>query len=386
MRLAWLALACSLVVAGCASTSLPPVTAPAFRFEADERGLWRRAEEEQAHLEGSGLVYGDARLEAYLDEVARRLQPAGVFEVVPFRIRVLKDPRLNAFTLPNGRIYLHTGILAGMENEAQLATLLAHEMTHATHRHAVKQFRNLKHKAAVVASLGAVGGSLAGLLGAVGAVAAVTGYSRDLETEADTEGLRRVAEAGYDLDETPKLFVHLKEALDEDKVKEPFFFGTHPRLQERIESYRTLLDAEYRGRHGGTTNAEVFLGTAAGALLENVRLDLKAGRFKSAGRGVEKLLRIEPDRAEGHFLRGEVVRQKGDATAGDQAIEHYRRAIALDPSYPEPYRSLGLVLYKRGEMVRAREALERYLALSPRASDRGYIEDYIRKTGERGDP
>jgi peptidoglycan/xylan/chitin deacetylase (PgdA/CDA1 family) len=54
--------------------------------------------------------------------------------------------KVKHFAFPNGVIYIHTGILARMDNEAQLATLLAHEMTHATHRHLVKQFRDIKIK------------------------------------------------------------------------------------------------------------------------------------------------------------------------------------------------------------------------------------------------
>src|SRR6202023_3035874 len=113
-------------------------------------------------------------LEAYLNDVPQRLGPSEAFAAIPFRIRVVRNPYLNAFTLPNGRIYVHTGMLARMDNEAQLATLLAHEMTHATHRHAIRGLRDRKNNLAFAVGLNSILpgiGSLAGL-------SAVSGYSR----------------------------------------------------------------------------------------------------------------------------------------------------------------------------------------------------------------
>ena len=218
------------------------------RFEDDEKRLWVRSKEEQEVLDESGFIYEDAELEAYLNDVAKKIEPPDVYEAIPFQVKVIKNPHLNAFAYPNGVIYIHTGILARMENEAQLATLLAHEMTHSTHRHAVSGFRDLKNKAAVFATLqvatAGFGGyaDLANLLGYLGTMASITGYSRELESEADSVGFSLMTNAGYDPEESPKLFVHIKKELEEEKIREPFFFGTHPRIRERIESYEKLLN------------------------------------------------------------------------------------------------------------------------------------------------
>jgi len=374
-----------LTFIGCATTALPPVTSKGFTFEEDEKRLWRRSEEEEKILDRSGLIYEDKELEAYLNEVARRLQPPEVFTYIPFKIKVIKNPYLNAFAFPNGVIYIHTGILARMDNEAQLATLLAHEMTHATHRHAVKGFRDIKNKTAFLATiqvtLGGLGGGvgdLATLLGTVGTMAAVTGYSRDLEREADVEGLRLMVNAGYDPREAPKLFIHLKKELEEENIKEPFFFGTHPRLQERIENYETLIKTRYRDHTGGIKNTEIFLGKIYKVILDNARLDLKAGRFKFAQRGVEKYLTIKPDDARAYYLLGEIFRQRNKEGDMQKAKEYYKKAISIDPSYAEPHKGIGLIHYKEGEKQLAKKHLELYLSLSPQAADRAYIEEYIK--------
>jgi beta-barrel assembly-enhancing protease len=384
MKQPFILLAGCLLLWGCASTQLPPVTTvtttQGFSFEEDEKRLWNRSEEEQKRLNQSGLLYKDDALEAYLNSVARKLQPEEVYVQIPFQVKVLRSPYLNAFAFPNGIVYVHTGLIARMDNEAQLAALLAHEMTHATHRHTVKGFRDVKNKSAFLATLQAtVGGfsyGLAGMLGALGTVASVTGYSRDLETEADMEGIKAVVAAGYDPSEAPKLFDQLKKDLEEEKRKEPFFFGTHPRLEERVTNYQIFLMKE--GNKGGATNTEVFLSTTRDLVWDNAWLDLRAGRFRIARIAAEKYIAIVPDDARGYALLGEVLRQKGEKEDMERAKESFMKAIDLDPSYPEPSRGLGLIYYKEGEKDLAREYLDQYLFLAPDASERGFIAEYMK--------
>ena len=362
----------ALIAAACATTKLPPVTGSDLRLEEDEKGLWSQAEEAETRFEAGGILYADAELEAYLDGVARRLDPPG-FAAIPFRIRVVRNPYLNAFTMPNGRIYVHTGMLARMENEAQLATLLAHEMTHATHRHSVREHRDLKNNAAFAFGLNSILpgiGSLAGFSG-------VRGFSREMETEADDEGLRLVAKAGYDVSEAPKLFAQLKEQLQEENQTEPFFYGTHPALDARIEHYRKLIPLAQKGRPVGVTNADEFLRRTREVVYQNALLDLRAGRFVAAERGARKYASLDPSAARGPFLLGELNRQRSGQGGAQEALAEYRRAVELDAAYPEAYRAIGLLLLKSGDQAGAREAFEKYLSLAPQAGDRAYIEQYM---------
>ncbi len=368
----------------CATTSLPPITQD-VQLEEDEKRLWARASEEQKLIERSGLIYEDKALEAYLTEIAQKLQPPETSGRLSFRVKVLKNPLLNAFIYPDGTIYVHTGILARMENEAQLATLLAHEMTHAVHRHLVKQFRNVKNQTAFLATLTVTTGGLGGIIGGITAIAAVTGYSREHETEADREGFKAMLRAGYDPEEAPKLFLHLKREIEEEKKSEPFFFGTHPRLEERLENYVELLKTEKTTSSLALKNAETYLEKIKQLLLDNARLDIRAGRFALAEATVEKHLRIKPDNPEAYSILGDIHRQKGGDVDRAKAKAHYQKAIALAPTFSEAYRGLGMVHYREGAIAEATAAFEKYLSLSPRASDRAYIEDYISRCREKGE-
>ncbi len=378
------ALLCAVLTA-CATTSLQPVRDSNFVMEEDEKRMWARVEEEQKKLDASGDLYRETELESYLTGIARKLQPAAVLRAIPFRVRVVKNPWLNAFAMPNGALYIHSGLLARLDNEAELATVLGHEMVHVTHRHAIRDFRSTQNKSAFLATMNVTFGGvpllggLTGLVGALGTTAAITGYARDQEREADGEGLALAVQAGYDPTVAPHALYEMKKELDKEQISEPFFYSSHPRLQERIETFEELIRTRYKDRRGGVRNADLFLKKIHTVVFENARMDLKAGRFNTAKWGAEKYLRIQPNDPKGHYLLGEVLRQKGGEGEITKAAEQYRKAISLNPAYPDPHKGMGLIHLKRGETCVAKKSLQSYLTLAPTAPDRSYIEGYIQQ-------
>lgn len=377
--------------ASCAPTNLPPIGSEAnsFQVEEDEKKLWQADEQFQKRLEKAGLLYEDRDLEAYLDGLAAKLSAGKLqgTQIVP-RVKVVKDPFLNAFALSNGAIYFHTGLLARMENEAQLATILGHELTHFIQRHAVKNMRNAENKVVAarvlqVVLLATVFGVFSEQLPTVWAAASISGYSKELETQADEEGLRCMVEAGYDPKESVKAFDTLKQGWDETKVQEPFFFGTRPRVEERIENNLRLLNGEYQraaNEPGRRQNAEEFLARVHLLLLDNALLDLNLGRAKIAQAAIEKHLARQPDSPRGHFAGGELNRRSG---RNDDAIKAYAQAAELDPSYAEPHRELGLLYRAQNRPGEARAEFEKYLQLNPKALDAGIIRGYMTEPGAR---
>ncbi len=381
MRRAAAAAALALL-AGCATTSLPPVTAPDYQPEDDERAILRSSAGEQDRLDRSGDVYEDAALEAWLPEVLRRVAPPGALARVPLHVKVLRNYRLNAFALPNGALYVHTGLLARMESEAELAVLLGHELTHATHRHAVRELRDASNWSGAMAGVSTALLGLTAPLGDLAARAAVSGHSRDLEREADREGLRLAAAAGYDITAAPDLFRHLEEFVkEEEDEEEPFFFGSHPRLQERLESCEALVKAAPPAKRGDR-NEEGFRRHVSRLLLANARMELDAGRYDAARRDAERHLRLEPKSAPAQAILGEAARRRGDPAALPEAVTRFRAAIQLDPRLPEAYRGLGLSLHKTGDRAGARSALQRYLELDPRAPDRAHVKALLDRPGD----
>lgn len=380
-----------LALASCASTNLAPIgPGKAFKAEDDEKQLWEDSEKIERAVVKSGLLYQDQELENYLNALAEKLVSRDLRDTgLKPRIKVIKNPFLNAVALPNGTVYLHTGILARMENEAQLTTVLGHELTHFTHRHGIKGLRSAKNKAAyanvlhvLLAGMGGPGlGDLTGRSMELWVMTSVRGYSRELETEADVEGLRMMVRAGYDPNEAPRVFQLLQQDMDESRAKEPFFLGTHPMLQERIDNYRRLMSTEYAAQVKETDrlkNPEEFLGKIAPLLLENAALDLSIGRPGTARAAVEKYIKRKPDGARAYFLLGEVNRYGSD---DQRAITAYQEAARLDPAYAEPHRELGLIYRALGRMKDARNEFKKYLALDPGTADGPIIKGYLTEPG-----
>jgi len=370
----------SCLLCGCAATDITPVN-KGFALTEEEEVLWHQSEESQEAFEKRGMLYDEPELLSYINEVAVKLHPEEINEQdqMTFEVFVLKNPLLNAITFPNGKIYIHTGILARMENEAQLATLLAHEMSHAVNRDSLTSYRDLKNKTAFLGTMGVIAsgfgtyGNLAYLVGSLGVVSSIYGYSRELEEQADLFGLNRMYMAGYDPNEAPKLFSIMQRWLEINDIDEPFFFGTHPKLQNRINSYNFLLANQFKGLTGKVNDFAYQKKTEKVNLL-NAALNIKAGRFKVAEQDIWTYLDRQNESAEAFYLLGEICTQNETDKDTPKAVEFYTYAIHLDPNYPNPHRELGLINFKEGRMDEAEKYFTSYLNLAPNAIDRGYIE------------
>ncbi len=375
-----------------ACTAHQPVSIDqALRAQDDEQILWRQAQAEQRILDGSGWLYRDAELETYLNAVAARLGASANSPDIIFNIKVINDPNLNAFAYPNGVIYVHTGVLARIENEAQLAALLAHEMAHCIRRHSLRVLKSMDNRpqymAAVQQTVGRIGVAqeLARILGINGSMAAVAGYTRELEAEADRVGLDLLVKAGYDPRQALNLFEHLQREIKDQAITEPFFFGTHPSVQQRIDNAGRWLTSEYSAEDGGLIGSDIFRSKLDRLILDNAGLDLRIGRFEVARRSVKNYLGRHPNDAGAYYMLGEIFRQRGGRADTRKAVQQYEKAIVLAPSFADPYKAMGLIHYKVGEQRLAQKYFETCLLLAPETPDRAYIENYLqdcRKSGK----
>ena len=335
-----LALACTLALPAQAATVLPWADAGETReLTSGEKGLWQQADEFDRALLRAGRVNADPALTAYLQGIMDRLYPE--FKDC-LRVRLLNAQQINAFALPNGSIYVNAGLIARFENEAQLATVLAHEGAHFTHRHALQQAERLRNAAAfalVVAMLGVP------LVGDLVALSSMFGYSREHEREADAIGYQRLVAAGYAARETIRTFEHLQAEIKAADINEPYFFASHPRLQERIDSFKMLI----RDSDNGEIARERFLETTAGLRLASLAGDLAAYRYKQIILMLSSSATRREYPPEASYFLGEAYRLRNEAGDEAAAEREFRRAIETAPHYAPPHRALGLLYFKRGD-------------------------------------
>jgi len=359
------------VLAGCAA---PATISPS------PQALRARADREVATLLQRVRTYGESELTEYLAKVALRLD-AGL------RITVIADPTLAAFTMPGGRVFVHTGLLSALENEAQLALILARESGRDTSRLAAREG---KAPMSTVA-LSPVGASLLGLGLRLATAVAIDGYGSDDERAADAEALRRLPAAGYDARAGADVFRRL--AADDGnrgEVAEIFFYGNQRRLNERQEAWRELLRDSLPTRGpGDLPGSGEFTERMRSLVRDNAALDARAGRFTLARRQLDRVLAADPNDAVAHCYDGELYRLQSQALDGParsestrRAVERYQRAVELNPRYAEPFRQLALLHYQQGESVQARAAFARYLALDADAPDARRIREYLAILGQ----
>lgn len=392
-------------LAACVSPSVRPIGAGGRAFEPapDERRLWARAQSEEALLDRSRL-HEDPQLEEYLAGIGIRLLPGAARAAggPSPRYRVILDPTLNAFAMPDGAVYVHSGLLSALENEAQLAVVLARELAHVVHRDALRVQREGGEMPAMPAVVEVAAGAAAAADGTavlspmtrvilgrglrVAALAALGGYDETLERAADVEALAALRRAGYDPGEAPRLFARLGAVAVDRGVIERFALGSAGYLAARAESMAALL------RPGGAAPGALREGEEFGRRLralvrDNAGLDIAAGRFGLAERQLARVVTAAPRDALAWLAYGDLYRLRAQRAAVsaeraallEAALASYQRSIALDPRLAEPHRQLGLLYYQGDEPRKAREAFARYLAQAPDAPDAPRIEEYLRQ-------
>lgn len=323
--------------------------------------------------------YDDPALDLYLRAILDRLTPAYLTgSEHQFSIAVVEDPTLNAFALPDGTLVVHTGIIARMDNEAQLASVLAHEMAHVTQHHTLRAMqRQTEHK--IVgwgALLAAVALGVAGKGDAAQGVqlmssAWLAGYSRAHEDEADEVGLRYLYLAGYDVREAPEVWKTFQLLYGSGSKLDNFFYGSHSTASDREFhlSHEVWKSYEPAGQLGGRVAADSFARRTAAAVRHNAMLDLEGGNLAAAEWGLARSLSVVPDDALSLVALGRVLRARGGSDALDHARESFERALELDPCCAPAYRELGFALSALGRVEEARAAFTRYLELEPSAPD-----------------
>ncbi len=236
-----------------------------------EIAMGREADQQ---ISGQLGLYPDAELQAYVDRVGKELAAASERPDLPWTFRVVDDPVVNAFALPGGFIYLTRGILGHFANEAQMASVLGHEIGHVTGRHSVEQISKSQ-----LASIGLGVGAILAPEVADYAGLAQTGlqllflkYGRDAEREADSLGLRYMGREGYAAGEMPAVFTLLDRASAAAGAgRVPNWLSTHPAPADRRERINAEI-AQAGLPAGGTVEADGYLAAIDGIVFgENPR-------------------------------------------------------------------------------------------------------------------
>ena len=304
-----------------------PVEDEKFAFGKVDLDLLSEIKLLDERFEKEGAVFHETNLDAYLNRVGMAVVADKKVENVEWKFRALRDPVPNAFALPNGSIYINTGLLALLDDENQLAAVIAHEITHVSERHTYLRNRSLRKIMLTMNIINTIGnwnpiGGPAGL--AISLIASVSpfmlaisvlGYSKDQEKEADLEGLKAAAAAGFVPDGMPNSFRAMQKDVEGEQLNS--FYSDHPKLQERVNYTTSSISADARkltAEEAKTAKSD-YLTVMEIADRHDVELAINEGRFRSAVFVSQKLVSLHPDSSENVFYLAESYRTLGPRNA-----------------------------------------------------------------------
>lgn len=311
------------LVVGCGSYQAPKIPFVQPIAEDEEVRISREFRREaKKHLK----LVQNLEAERYLNQVGQRLLSVMGPSPFDYRFFVVENSQLNAFSVPGGSIYMYTGLMERVGSTDELAGVLGHEIIHVKGHHIARM--SGPDPASLLALLGIfLGGSgqaqAAVALGQALSVTRQLSFNRQLEQEADTLGIKYMAEAGYD----PKAALGFLRIIDQERVLNPVdlppYLMSHPMSQERIANAETVIRS---------------------LNLKQQKSDLLPDPIKK----IQTLLRLE--------------RNESDAV-----IDEYEKQLSRNPESPDALHLLGVAHYYNGRWAKARDYFERTEKLNPKS-------------------
>lgn len=302
-------------------------------------------------------VADDAQANAYVSHVGRKLlatlTPADmVYPGMPFSFQVVNAVYVNAYAFPNGTIAITRGMLAELENEAQLAAVLGHEIAHVNCGHTAAAIsKSMLYNALVAGTTGYLSSKgsswtdLVGTAGQLGSAVVLASYSREQEHQADQGGMMYMVRAGYD----PQGMVDLQRMLMRlsNANPSPFeqMFASHPMSSERLQIAEQRIRTEYAGRNVGAFNPTAYHAATAGILKNKDALkqfavaetQIAQKAYAAARASAEKGLSLAPKDYVGLLLLAQANQAGGTIAAAQQAATRALQA------YPKGARAQSLL-------------------------------------------
>lgn len=361
-----------------------------------------------------GELYNNPILLRYVNSLGQRIVPQGSPNLYSFRL--LLDPVPRAEALSTGTVYISTGLVALLDNEAQLAYILGHEIAHVERRHAYNEIRNevleeefdrekqadVGKKRAIFGAVSAIGGAAIGgaaggatgalIGGGIGVVGGAIGgallfrnkfqpteWSTVFEDEADEAGLKYMLDQNYDAREIPRMYARLDNLVGRDSRVGLGFIGKPERTRERQAQITKLITTSYKAaleakmKTGLVGSGPEFQLLMSALKRDNGVIALDYDLYAMARDNLDDAVKLRSNDPRAHYYLGKVIAQTG-RTPDDvqQASAEFLQAIQYDAdrgSYPEPHLEEALHQISQndpGQQEHIKKELKTYVALYQR--------------------
>ena len=360
-------------LSGCATSPVTGETILVGMSEAQEKQTDAQVAPHQ-FSQDLGAIQDEA-VNRYVAGIGQRMGTLTHRPQMPYSYRVLNANYVNAYTFPGGAMGVTRGILADLDDEAQLAALLGHELGHVNARHAAqRQGQNLVAQAALaglnVAAQNSDWGGLMSMGGQIGASALLAGYSREHEREADALGQEYLVKAGY----PATGMVRLHQLLVAEEKSAPSLlqtmFSTHPMSSERMQAAQAAADARYRISNSLDARRERFMDSTASLrrirptidACKNGETAMAARQYPKAQAEFQTALARTPRDYASNLRMAQCLQAQGQTA---KAVDYADNAREIYPQEAQAYKLAGVLALQQRDAGRAYQNLDRFDRLLP---------------------
>lgn len=360
-------------LSGCATSPVTGETILVGMSEAQEKQTDAQVAPHQ-FSQDLGAIQDEA-VNRYVAGIGQRMGALTHRPQMPYSYRVLNANYVNAYTFPGGAMGVTRGILADLDDEAQLAALLGHELGHVNARHAAqRQGQNLVAQAALaglnVAAQSSDWGGLMSMGGQIGASALLAGYSREHEREADALGQEYLVKAGY----PATGMVRLHQLLVAEEKSAPSLlqtmFSTHPMSSERMQAAQVAADSRYRISNSLDARRERFMDSTASLrrirptidACKNGETAMAARQYPKAQAEFQTALARTPRDYASNLRMAQCLQAQGQTA---KAVDYADNAREIYPQEAQAYKLAGVLALQQRDAGRAYQNLDRFDRLLP---------------------
>jgi beta-barrel assembly-enhancing protease len=334
-----------ILALGAGGPFVDPVHALSIKEEKELADAFLEAVHQAYH------VLDDPMINNYINDVGQRIVSVSPTQPFQYRFYVIRQNVYNAFAGPAGNIFVFSGLFEALDNEHELAALLAHEVAHVSCRHIADLIAKSK-KTSLATMAGVVAGILIGIGGAptvgsaltVGSMAAgqsmVLAYTRENEMQADQISRGHFQKAGYELDAMLSLLKKIRAVDWFDTNDIPTYLRTHPATEDRIIYLDALLDNREKPK----------LEPEPEFIRVRTRLTALYGDMNAALRRFASLVERQPDDLTANYGYGLALARSGNPRA---AVPYLARVFNAQPDDPYLKHDLGRIYFQAGDYENA---------------------------------
>ncbi len=332
----------------------------------------------------------DPELSLYVTQVGQKIASHSGRKDLPYEFTVLNSSVPNAWALPGGKIAINRGLLVLLEDEAQLAAVLGHEIVHAAARHTANQMTK-----ATLLQLGMMAVGVAAedtsyaqwiTMGAgLGGAAWQAKYGRDNELQADKFGIDYMVKAGYEPQaavELQQTFVALSKGASHDFMSQ--LFASHPPSEDRVRRNQKLAATYPPGRR----NKEAFQravsqlkkDAAAYKAQDQAVVDANNGDVSKALASIAKAITQQPNEASFHLTKAQLLLAENNANS---ALRSFETARSINPDYYMGHLGAALAFKKLDRKADAKQAFATSMTYLQTPTASYYLGEYALEDGDK---